>query len=295
MTVPDIFFHIGAHKTATTHLQRSIGNHRESLRDRGVAFFGPRDLRDAHPTLGQRFGIAPNAGRQVTPLQAMAERDKMLDGASRLVLSEENFIGGINNKWGRMSVPLYRNAQARLTDLTTKIAPQGMTLALGVRHPAALASSAYVQHLMAGGRTGLRRLQPHLDVMAIDWVDLLQRLSGVAGVSRLYVWRHEDYDRVFDQITRLLLGDAAEGIDPVEGRVHMGLSHAAVAHINANLREPDIVATARARFPICDTHPPFSIFGAAEIEKGGRLYDAQVQRIADLPKITLLTPMPSRT
>jgi hypothetical protein len=233
MTAPDIIFHIGAHKTATTHLQRSIGDRRDTLRDRGVAFFGPRDLRNDHPTLGQRFGIAPNGGRLVTGLQAMAERDRMLDGASRLVLSEENFVGGINNKSGRMSLPLYRDAQTRLTELVAKIAPQGMTLALGIRHPAAITSSAYVQHLMAGGRTGVRRLRPHLDVAVVDWVDFLQRLAGVAGVSRLCVWRHEDYDRLFGQITQLLLGDAAEGIEPIEGRVHMGLSQTAVEHINA--------------------------------------------------------------
>ena len=68
-----ICLHVGAHKTATTHLQNSLADAAMALAAVGVMFYGPRDFRWGKPTLQTRFGIgnrpvdqsdAPAAGNE---------------------------------------------------------------------------------------------------------------------------------------------------------------------------------------------------------------------------------------
>jgi hypothetical protein len=78
----DIILHIGAHKTATTHLQIGLGRARDALAGQGIAVFAPQQLRGAAMDLALALegdtdlvsrvtqGLAAAAGLPVPPAPA---------------------------------------------------------------------------------------------------------------------------------------------------------------------------------------------------------------------------------
>lgn len=92
----DIILHIGAHRTATTSLQRYAQAHAPALAALGVAFWGPSVTRD-----GLLAGVLPAPGGLSDAAQAAHARGRIAlrmaqahaAGATRLVVSDENMLG----------------------------------------------------------------------------------------------------------------------------------------------------------------------------------------------------------
>ena len=116
-----VILHIGAHKTATTYLQRRLDAHRTVLETQGVAYAGPDQLRE-HAARRLPF-TAPHL---VAVRVALARARKQ--GAARLILSEENLLGpmadlprGLYLDPARRLAPVIK---AELEDYRASLAPQ---------------------------------------------------------------------------------------------------------------------------------------------------------------------------
>ena len=286
-----IVVHIGAHKTATTHLQRSMLAQRALLAGQGVMVFGPPQLRGEHPTLLKRFALPGSKDGFDDP---QAEFVDMLGEGHRLVLSEENLIGSLLNRYGKMKEPLYPDAALRLGDLASKIAPGGIDVCLGVRQPSSYINSAFGQHLMSGGALPLKKFIWKNPPRIVDWANLVGRLSAVPGIRSITVWRHEDYRSVFGQIMRVMLGTAAAAhVRPIDGVVHPGISQAAAAHIEKLRSEGakgDVSSSVRSAFPVGPDNPTFDAFSSIEHTTSRVGYRLQMRRIAAMDRVTVLQP-----
>jgi hypothetical protein len=92
----DIILHLGAHRTATTSLQRYAPGQAKDLAVQGVAFWGPPDTRGGFLT-----GVIPAPRSQPDAAQVARARGRIAlrmaqaraAGATRLVVSDENMIG----------------------------------------------------------------------------------------------------------------------------------------------------------------------------------------------------------
>lgn len=280
-----IALHIGAHKTATTHLQRSLSEQSAALADMGVQFFGPPYFRKG-PDVAKRFGLTGD----VSADQAQATFARMSGDADRVIISEENFIGTMHNRFGQMAFPLYPQGADRITALADRIAPAGLDVYLGLRNPAHYISSCYAQALIGGHKALLDDVKAHNQITAIDWADLVARIKGAKGVRSLTVWRYEDYRGLFTKITNSLAG-AEVNITPLKARVHPGLSQEAVARIlmrYADGKGQKAALRARDKFPVGPDHPPFDAFDDWEHNAARAQYDAQIAKIADMDGVTLL-------
>jgi len=140
----DIYFHIGAHKTATTHLQGCFRRHPLLLKEHGALFLGPRRLRGGQEDLSHVLGVGPDQDRDQVFSDLIADHTK-------LILSEENFIGLMVDQQGQLETSaLYPKAGERLARIAEKLHPHRLHLLLGVRNPASFVVSLYSQALMRG-------------------------------------------------------------------------------------------------------------------------------------------------
>ncbi|SEP70926.1 hypothetical protein SAMN05428995_101571 [Loktanella sp. DSM 29012] len=295
----DIVFHIGAHKTATTHLQHSIGNVSDKLAEAGIQFFGPQSLRQPGKRLEARFNLPFNPRKSnADPRPSDVVLDEMVQGGHRLLLSEENYIGVLFDRstdgpMHRIAAPLYPTAGERLMALAHKIAPQGIDVCLGVREPAGFLNSAYGQAFLAGHFIHVNKFKQQNPLSLVDWADLVARLRMTPGVRNITVWRQEDYHLCTDQILRVMLGDAARHVVPIRRLVNPGLSQAAVQHVldmRSAGHDGPLAHLARAEFPIGPTRPAYQAYDREERALSSEFYQAQIAALDLMDGVTLLRP-----
>ena len=292
MTTADftIAFHVGAHKTATTHLQRSLQTVSDPLIDAGVRIYGPKHFRLPGRSVPALFGLKdgpPDPARR-SPIDQLA---LMRKDADRLIFSEENYIGVLNSP-RRFPVEIrYPHAAERISALSQSIA-RPIDVFLGIRNPAPFISSAYCQMLMGGRAMPLERFKRINPIHSVNWHDLVLRLCAAPGVGRLVVWRHEDYAAVFSQICTELVGaERADIIAPLPRRIHEGLSAAAVAETLRRHATGETEKTGfnmRKMWPVGPNQPPFDAFDGAAHAQAAAAYTTQTDAIAGMDGVTLL-------
>lgn len=289
-----VALHIGAHKTATTHLQRSIVMQKEALIKAGLRFYGPESLRGPKKGLADIFGLE-TFKRPTHPTRSREEqREFMFKDGHRLILSDENFIGVLHNKRGNMLAPLYPMADERVQDLAEAIGVGPVDVMIGLRSPATFLTSAYGQLLMGGQLNSFDDYIAKNPLSQVYWPGLVARLRQCAGVGRIVVWQFEEYRWRFHKICAAMMGDHVDmRIKPFPDKVHLGLSAAAVEHIMAHLEGIEasrLVDQARTAYPVSELNPPFAPFDAAEIAAATVDYDQQIADIADIEGVTVLRP-----
>ncbi|WP_296428350.1 hypothetical protein [Yoonia sp.] len=289
-----VAIHIGAHKTATSHLQRSLHSHVDALSDAGVRYYGPEHLRLPGRSLPTLFGL--KVGR-ATDTQRRAPADQLAllrKGAARLVLSEENYIGGLNSPRGRPVKTRYPQAASRLSALAAGVDCGGLDVFLSIRHPASFLNSAYGQLLLGGRVMPMAQFTQLNPIASVNWLDLVLRIRRAAGVNRLTVWQYEDYQDIFPQIIGGLAGPQnVPLVAPLGRKIHVGLSAAAVAQVQQGAGAAavqNVAVAARKSLPVTPEHVAFDGFTPAQHDTASQLYKAQIAGIAALNGVTFLRP-----
>lgn len=284
-----VVLHLGAHKTASTHLQHAIIA-AQPIDD--VAFCGPRLLRGAGHSIPERFGfpLDPDEG-VVSDLQPAEMLAHMADGASRLVLSDETFAGKLQRGWGRIPTPLYYTAPARVerfADILANAGGPALDLCLAIRNPADYLGSAYSQ-ILHGKRIVLpEKYRAKNAICDVDWADYVGRLRAVKGVGHVTVWAYENYAPLFPDISNAVVGMSEVPFS--QTRVQPRLSQKAVDAIlvGKSWGGPGLVQNAAAQLPIGPDNPPFDLFDADDHAQSQTLYAAQCAAIAAMPDVTFL-------
>mgnify|MGYP002633337284 CR=1 FL=1 len=132
----EVILHIGAHRTGTTTLQRSLQQNHHNLTKNGLTLWGPKVTRggmfsgllrgaDAEPQETARL-IARNKGVIRVELDRLATK-----GQKAVLVSEENMLGGIRGNL--RSARLYPDVTARLARFADVFAPVCSRVALVIR------------------------------------------------------------------------------------------------------------------------------------------------------------------
>lgn len=288
-----IALHIGAHKTASSHLQNTLYRNRGMLADEGIRVYGPGFLRKKGRNLAAMFGMSwsesPSPHRTAHDQLAFLAK-----GRKRLVFTEENFVGYVVDNKGRTVLPLYPAAPERIGELVAKWAPVDTQLFVAIRNPASFLASAYSQSLFAGAQIEPRMFRAQSDWRKVDWAEYIARLRAVPAVGDLFVWRQEDYDRTQRLILRRLLPEAlASKVEINSDRVNQGMSDAAVHDTLRRTHEGEtgpLARAARYEFPIGQDHKPFELYAPETLAVAQSIYDAQFEQIIAMDGITVLHP-----
>lgn len=289
-----VALHIGAHKTATTHLQRSLGMQQQAMINNGIRYYGPENLRRPQRGLGDIFALDVYDSPPRPRRSRSEQTEFMFKDGHRVIFSDENFIGVLHDKSGQILSPMYPQAARRVAALSEAMECGSIEVFVGVRNATSFLTSAYSQALLGGRHITFKEYAAVNPLDNMYWAGLVARLRAAAGVGHVTVWLQEDYHRMFHVITRAMLGpDTDMRVAPLDQPVHVGLSEAAVAYTLAyDGPDPlgDVAAQSRVLFPIGPNNPPFDPFDEKQKTAAWADYERQLTQIAQIEGVTLLRP-----
>lgn len=187
--------HIGAHKTATTHVQDLLALRRNQLAAIHIDYPTRAMLRDAKFKKCVRPAVSRLRDHPwLTWLRQRLTLRKIrsVPHAHTLLISEEQILGLSDE----LLVPVfYSNASARMCQLRRMTGGAPTTLLLSIRNPANIIPSAYSQCLRAGARgiPTLGQLREQALSQPPSWTHLVRRIRVAFPEAQLVVWRFEDY------------------------------------------------------------------------------------------------------
>ncbi|MTH77730.1 hypothetical protein [Paracoccus aestuariivivens] len=285
--------HLGAHKTASTHLQFSLRQVEEQLRERGLAYADPRTLRKEMPlsdalAKGSRSKEAAECRRQLTGLRESHET---------LLLSEENILGGTHrnnliSKWGM----LYPNAGPRIRRVIDLAGGGPATLFLSVRDPAAYNVSAFALQVQQGNEVDIGHYLRGRDPSRIRWSGLVRRLSFIPAVEKIVVWRYEDYRALRPLLLNYLLSEDLAALVPEPPPSNVSMTQPgyewflAKLQAGTDLERRVLVRRAQRRFSRADGHPPLRLFEDDVYARSAVNYATEITRIRRQSKVEFLDP-----
>lgn len=185
--------HLGAHRTATTHLQDTLELHQAELAAAGVSAPSRAHLRERN--LGGKTlpgGLKRLLPDVVSRLRLRRLLGQLAEGRRRTVISEEKILGFVRDL---LLETVYPELEDRVSMLHRALGDLPTTLYLSVRDPGTLLPSAYVQCLRMGNQglpdfeTVRRRALSH----PFSWSRLVRRIQAAAPGRPLRVWTFESY------------------------------------------------------------------------------------------------------
>lgn len=201
-----LHLHLGAHRTATTHLQDTLELHQAELAAAGVAAPTRAWLRERN--LGGK--TLPGGLKRLLPdLVARLRLSRLLGqiaaGSRRAIVSEEKLLGFVRDLLAERAYP---ELEDRVGLLHRALGDREATLYLSVRDPGTLLPSAYV-HCLRMGNLGLPEFGD-ISRRALEkpfrWLDVVQRLKSAAQGRPIRVWTFESYVANPGAVLRLLTG-----------------------------------------------------------------------------------------
>lgn len=282
----EVRLHLGAHKTASTHLQSSLQRHRPALAALGIDFVPTRELR--RTIRHQPHWLFLPGGRVRALRAALGE---LVAGLPVLAISEENLLGEVADA---LAPRPYPRLEVRCGIMARAVGRAHITPCLAIRSFDRFWASCLVEVIRSGVAP------PPLPAPVShppSWLEICRRIRRIFPAAPLTVWRHEDYDP--RRAATALLGrdpGPLPGVarftrraSPSPEGIRLALS--AVRAAGA----ADAAATVAAEVSaIFDAHPavagaePFRPF---DVETGARLREAYATDLAALaaePGIRLL-------
>ncbi|QEW25814.1 hypothetical protein [Roseovarius indicus] len=284
----DICLHLGAHKTATTYLQKRLDKNRDGLSEAGVQLFLPKDIRG-------KIGLKLPSPRQsdARNLQRCADTGQRLrrmirngvedkPRAKRVIVSEENLIGSCKNNL--ILKGLYPDIAMRLSLLSELFNHSSVSVYFAVRAYSKFFSSNYTSALRNGTLLEKDEVAASLWPLSRSWVDVVTELKAALPRAKLMIWRYED----FGQTEPNILASLAAGTDLVslDNRPLPTLSMDAVSwlerkiqHGSFQLAPGKVSRRAMARHPATATNPAFTLWSSEMTSELDERYEADWKEI----------------
>jgi hypothetical protein len=280
-----IVLHLGAHKTATTYVQAALELSRGRLRDVGVGYVPLTQLRS---TVTERLGF----GRRGLPDAARRLLEEHR-GSNRLILSDENIIGGLKPT----GAGFYGRRGMRLAKLLNALDGREIQICFAIRSYGEFISAMYCEyirhHPFVTAQSYLRRFNPQ----TFSWLPVIQTFIATAGAKNVVIWRFEDFQLAQDQVFAALIDGPADLVARPTERIRDSLSAKAVESLAA-LSPTDDVRENRARArAAAAAHPKrpdngtFSAFDLATRDQLRSRYERDISSLLDRhPDLRFLQP-----
>jgi hypothetical protein len=192
----DVVLHVGAHRTASTTFQKTLGANRAALAEAGVVYWGPKCTRAGllHGLIGRP--AAQDAGMRAMGVARVARRVRAVErsGARMLLVSEENVLGSMQAALS--GAGFYADARARVAVLAEAFGAHRLTIALAIRAQDAWWRSADGFLAARLGADRAHVLSDRLAAQPRTWRDVIGDVARAPERSqvvrpRVVVWPHE--------------------------------------------------------------------------------------------------------
>lgn len=271
--ITELRVHLGAHKTATTHLQDSLVAHRAAIARAEVDYiprerFGPLQRRFSNPDhWRKRLWSWPVEQLFLSQFKALR------DGSATVLLSDEDLLGF---SYDLFSTPIYPDLRGlhvvRCLARNTKL-----SLFLGIRAFDQILPSAYAQSIKAiAPKPGwLDEIRVSIAQAPPSWAELVGNLKAMFPEAALQVWLQEDYRAHSQEILTFFVGrDVGRFPDLTPPQRTTSPSHEAI--LEAERLDPSLPMAARRtrvreifykELPTGNGHLPFTPLDDGEIAR----------------------------
>ncbi|MCK0103902.1 hypothetical protein [Pseudohalocynthiibacter sp. F2068] len=202
--VKELRVHLGAHKTATTHLQDTLLAHQNNIALHGIDYiprerFGPLQRRFSDPSRWRK-------NLWSWPVERLFKRQfqKLREGGDVVLLSDEDLLG---YAYDLFTSPIYPDLRG-LHTIRSLAKDTKLKLFLGVRSFDRLLPSAFAQTIktIAPEPDWLDEVLTNMSRTPPSWVDLVDRLMAMFPDASLMLWRYEDYSAHSQEILTSFVG-----------------------------------------------------------------------------------------
>lgn len=279
-----VALHLGAHKTATTYIQNALELSRQNLNHIGIGYV---PLTEVRSSLTGRLGF----GRSGLPAAA----NQLLSDyrfCKRLIISDENIIGGLKPSFGR---GFYPRRKGRLAKLLNGLGQHDFRVYFATRAYDEFISAMYCEYIRHHPFVDIQSYVRGVTYKTFNWLDVVETFVKLIGSENVTIWRYEDFRAVQGQVFNALLDAPPNLIEKPTGRVRESLSEKAVqslAFLQATRDSDELRARARsaaAAYPKGPDNPPFSAFDPVNAEQLRIRYRHDIERILqDFPGVHFL-------
>ncbi len=257
--------HLGAHKTASTHLQATLIKHRAMLAETGVDFISPDEIRSLIRS-GRRAAARMGALPSFRVVRARRRLQQLDRGQARIVISDENSLGLCAEIFEREL--LYPTTRRRLKVWGRLAAGRETVIYLSVRNYSSFLSGAYVQSIrnsdyFVPDRNSLSALSK----MPRRWGDVVADIRAALPNAQIVIWAYEDYALLQQLLTERMTGFR---LASVNRRPMATPSVAAVGEFSSLRRRNDTTSSEitldqiAKQYAISEQNPRFSLWSMAQ-------------------------------
>ena len=273
--------HIGAHKTATTHVQDTLEHIRYQLAEVGIEYIPRQEIR----TQGG-FPLCPWWQYQPLIQRVLAKKpqqnhwiESYEDRQKVLLLSEENLLGSVS---GLLRSPIYPDLEKKMAMLGSLKKKNKLTLFLAIRSFDSILPSAYGQQArMAKAKPGAFDAIKKIALKKPStWSSVIGRILKAVDVDQLKVWKYEDYicnqDFFLANVCKNSMSSFPHIPPPPSTRSPSAEAIRLLEKINPRLSRRQRTEEASL---ICSTDnscKSFRPFSAAEVEKLRSIYEEDI-------------------
>jgi hypothetical protein len=209
--------HIGAHKTATTYMQKTLAINREELAAKGIHY-------DPLEVLRKNFTNSLQDPPKGNPefVAALKDRIKVQD----VIVSEEN-MPGVPGDLVRNGV-YYAHARERLAHIGVLLDVTAPEIFLAVREYSSFLVSMYCEYIRHREFIAFPDYFELYRKSEFSWLKVVGDIAGALPAARLRLWDFSKFRTIEGEVFSAMLGQDAGFLKAPEGPVRESFSDAAM-------------------------------------------------------------------
>jgi hypothetical protein len=277
-----VAFHVGAHKTGTSLIQKFMRAHQLQLLRHRIQYLS-RSETDELVGWGALVRDSPEL------LTADLRRRFRRPWVSTVIASHENTVG---RPFVRRAAHLYPRAASRIDALARVLDPYEAKIVLSIRPQAGFLESYYLQTVHQGSHLPFRRWLKGVDLDALSWQPLVDQLVSAFGTERVEILDFQRLKLGQESYLRDFFGliDPALQLDTSYAPVRnasisekgLRIALAANRHLDTDPERKAMRVFLQERFSNLD-YPRPVLLTEAQRDQVGRRYDGEYEALVGRP------------
>lgn len=185
--------HLGAHKTATTYIQKTLLGNADKLSLAGIRYISMKDTRaNITGKIGGNLARGPGRASAIRAIRKYAS-ERFLPDDSILVFSDENIPGNCGQIYRKSD--LYPDSGRRLGVLAEALRDCEVNVFFCIRDYVDFFPSAYCEYLRHNDFLTFGKFLGGMDLERDYWVRVLDNIVNVFGSEHTHAWCYGDFSR----------------------------------------------------------------------------------------------------